>query len=600
MGDIVETGFRNPSDPYSQTDPIVTEFCQKWNIDPTIIRTFIDHWKRIGKVEAPIRPERALNPEVFNLMYSFGLQSHSWLAPFAYIGGRDRCMINTTRLLQGLSNVVKKGKPLILKRGFFGRQWDELRRKATKIREDMDELLMGDLLPTLLSMCSDGLLSMKLPHESELLTFFTVLKSFTQSPEKAVPWSLAFAVHALLTSFFEMQGQNDVEKLGCVAKSSWDTFMYQIHSLVVQPDNGTQAKHWRNNLIQIYSLQNLVRPAHNQGPLIEQRAVWNPLCAGLFMHYVTIFGNLEGGMAMIDSFAQLRMVLHLFNAYIQLGAFSIGDLPFLDWLYDTFKNCKAVWEGPIPKKGELVKRWWISYGASIKYAQQLADATHTRLQGGKNYSSSSIRPPSRMTYRDMTPINPEDIAECFRRVCLHDFTGIEDRYYTAAKRKGNEDSLVYELAVRSNATMDTMESEQRILASNFIVIGAKLNEFVVKLFEVLEWTPQIEQIIAETPNSIKSGRRVNGTSVHPNSWEASDANLRRFIMVTLLAENLLGPMDIVTELNELADFNPDRSLPRAAACMTWLDQINPKEVLFFTPVEIQSEDDDDANDKNDY
>jgi hypothetical protein len=205
-----------------------------------------------------------------------------------------------------------------------------------------------------------------------------------------------------------------------------------------------------------------------------------------------------------------------------------------------------------------------------------------------------------MTYRDMTPINPEDIAECFRRVCLHDFTGIEDRYHTDAQRKGNEDSLVYELAVRSNATMDTMESEQRILASNFIVIGAKLNEFVVKLFEVLEWTPQIEQIIAETPNSIKSGRRVNGTSVHPNSWEASDANLRRFIMVTLLAENLLGPMDIVTELNELADFNPDRSLPRAAACMTWLDQINPKEVLFFTPVEIQSEDDNDVNDKNDY
>jgi hypothetical protein len=71
-------------------------------------------------------------------------------------------------------------------------------------------------------------------------------------------------------------------------------------------------------------------------------------------------------------------------------------------------------------------------------------------------------------------------------------------------------------------------------------------------------------------------------------------------MVTLLAENLLGPMDIVTELNELADFNPDQSLPRAAACMTWLDQINPKEVLFFTPVEIQSEDDNDVNDKNDY
>lgn len=51
------------------------------------------------------------------------------------IGGRDRCMMNTIRLLQGWSNVVKKGKPLILKRGFFEMQ-----------REDMDKLLVGHIL----------------------------------------------------------------------------------------------------------------------------------------------------------------------------------------------------------------------------------------------------------------------------------------------------------------------------------------------------------------------------------------------------------------------------------------------------------------------
>jgi hypothetical protein len=51
------------------------------------------------------------------------------------IGGRDRCMMNTIRLLQGWSNVVKKGKPLIPKRGFFEMQ-----------REDMDKLLVGHIL----------------------------------------------------------------------------------------------------------------------------------------------------------------------------------------------------------------------------------------------------------------------------------------------------------------------------------------------------------------------------------------------------------------------------------------------------------------------
>jgi hypothetical protein len=138
--------------------------------------------------------------------------------------------------------------------------------------------------------------------------------------------------------------------------------------------------------------------------------------------------------------------------------------------------------------------------------------------------------------------------------------------------------------------MDNMENEQRILASNFIVIGAKLNEFVVKLFDVLEWTPHIDHIIATTPNSIKAGRRVNGASVRPNSWLASDSNLRRFSMVTLMAEQLLGPMDVVTSLDELVNFNPDRSLPRTAAFMTMFKQISPQDVLFFTPVEYEDDD----------
>ena len=86
-------------------------------------------------------------------------------------------------------------------------------------------------------MCTDGFLAEEWTRESELLTFFTVLKSFTQSPEKAIPWSLAFAAHALLTSVFEMQGDNDVEKLGRMSKSSWDTYFNQIHSLLDRNDD---------------------------------------------------------------------------------------------------------------------------------------------------------------------------------------------------------------------------------------------------------------------------------------------------------------------------------------------------------------------------
>ena len=583
MGDIIETGFRNPSDDKSNTEPIVKAFCTKWKLNAAAIGGDFEQWKVLGRFEAPLMVEMTLNQQIFGEMMALGLQPHSWLAPFKYIGGRDRCMMNTIRLLQGLSNVVKKDQPLILKRGTFGRQWDEGRKKATKICGDMDELLMGDLLPTLLLMCSNGMLSTKLPRESELLTFFTVLKSFTMSPEKSTPWSLAFSVHALLTSFFEMQGQNDIEKLGKVAKSCFDLYIHQLDSLIEQQNDSVQGKHWRTNLDRLSYLRWLVHPVHNQGPLVEERAIWNPLCSGLFMEYVCFFGNLDSGIAMVDSFAQLRMVLHLYNAFLQIGALDAGNIPFLDWLHHTFKDCKGVWEGPIPKKGEFVKRFWISWGASIKNAQQSANATHTRLRGSTKFTS--VQPP-RVEYRDMTPINPEDIATCFRHVCLHDFAGIEDKYHTDLQRQRAEGSVVYELAVRANATMDTMENEQRILASNFIMIGHILNSFIVELFNVLEWTLSIEQMVAETPNSIKAGRRVNGSSVHPNSWEASDTNFRRDAMVTLLVERLLGPLDIVPTPDALVNFNPDRSLPRTAACLfAYFNKFDPgsSEVLFFSP-----------------
>ena len=301
-------------------------------------------------------------------------------------------------------------------------------------------------------------------------------------------------------------------------------------------------------------------------------------------------GNLEGGMTIIDSFAQ---VLHLYNAFVQVGGFlKVGDIPFLDWLHDIFKDCKAVWEGHIPKKGEFVERWWISFGASIKNAQQLATSTHTRIRDGTNANVTTLQPPPRLDYRDMTPINPEDIAKCFRRVCLHDFAGIEHdfagiegQYQTDSQRERNEGSLLYEFIVRSSATIESMEREQMLLASNFIVFGSKFNAFVAKLFDVvLEWTPQIDQMIAETPDSIKAGERVNGTSVHHNSWEATDTSMRRLTMVHLMAERLLGPLDVVPNLDEILDLNPDRSLFRTAAVLRIFSQINHRDMVFFTPI----------------
>ena len=300
-------------------------------------------------------------------------------------------------------------------------------------------------------------------------------------------------------------------------------------------------------------------------------------------------------MKLIDSIAQLRIVLHLYNAFIQVGGIEIGELPFLDWLYDTFKCCKAIWEGPVPKKGEFVKLWWISYGKSIQYAQHLATEKHTQCRGSTDSNATTIRlqPRLKKWYRDLTPFKAQDISESFRRVCLHDFAGLKDQHRADSQMRQHKGSLMHEWAVQSNATMDAMEREQRLLASNFIVIGSKLSEFIVKLFDVLEWTPKIDQIMAGATPSVKNSvRRVNGKVVHPKAWKASDTNtMRQYVMFEYMVEGLFAPLDVTPTWKEISDYNPDRLIPRSVASLRdYFKHISPSEVLFFSPTTFSGDD----------
>jgi hypothetical protein len=77
----------------------------------------------------------------------------------------------------------------------------------------------------------------------------------------------------------------------------------------------------------------------------QSNSTWNPMCAGTFLLYLTYFNGLENGSRMVDTFAQVRLVLHLYNALLQTKALEIGELKFLDFLHKEFANCKGVWGG---------------------------------------------------------------------------------------------------------------------------------------------------------------------------------------------------------------------------------------------------------------
>lgn len=453
LGDGLECGFRNPSDPHNHIKTLDAEFSHHWQLPADLLRTNMPlnaaSIAQFARVQVMLHQEKAMSRQLMSLMASHQIDQ-AWLPRAAFIGGKERPIAHTIRLLQGLSNVISPGRGLTLKRGYFGPQWNETSKQAKQIALDMDELLMGDILPHLLAMCNKTLLSSDLPFENELLPLFVQLKGFVKKPERPVSWALAFSIHSILTAVFEVQGSHCVQTLGETAKAAFFHYMEQLKTCLERIGTVATSKYWGQNLMKLYHLQLLVRsPLESEQAATLHRAVWNPLCAGTFLNYLAYFGNLDGGLAMIDSFAQLRMVLHLYNAFIQQGAINPGGIELLDRLYAQFRNCKAVWEGPLPERGEFVKRWWIAYGTAVEEAKRRSD--EAKEFGSDQFSTS--RNNSDITRR-MTPIKPEELATSYRRICLRDFSGVVDKYHNPRQKREGKGNAVYEFTVLVNDTLD--------------------------------------------------------------------------------------------------------------------------------------------------
>lgn len=208
LGDVMECSFRNPSDPYNKSNSLVTEFLEQWQFpndtpiplhknslvgETSSVQHIFSAAEAVAKLEVPIEPE--LNCPARRIATNLGLESHSWLPNSPYIG-KNRSITHTIRLIQALSNIVEdqKGR-LFLREGSFGQGWSRRKKPVPRMQIDMDDLLMNYILPSLINMCSEGLISKNLPYQEELFTGFAQVKSFVKIPERPVSWSLAFTVY---------------------------------------------------------------------------------------------------------------------------------------------------------------------------------------------------------------------------------------------------------------------------------------------------------------------------------------------------------------------------------------------------------------------
>ena len=529
MGDLFESEFRCKDDKSMRTETIVAAFCTKWNLEATSISHFISLWTFMGSMEA-------------RLIEDVSTDQKRWLASFKNIGDRDHSIINTVHQLQFVGfymNTIKAGKL-------------ESMNAGSKKFGEMDEYMFSRL-NTLLHGCSLGMLSNTEANESELLTFYTPLKSFTLSPAKAVPWSLAFAVHALRMSFVEMQGDNDYENLGTMARASYKKYFDQINSIIPHHTDKRERQHLNYMHYLRLSVPTDCTPA-------AAKLTWSPLCSGLAMKYVSFYANLNLGTRLVNRTSQLRLVLHLHNAFVQVGALRDGGIPFLDWLHDTFKDNRCVWGGKVPKSGEFVKRWFVANGTSAKGAQNLANGFHRLLGSSTMRKNISNDTAPREMIRLMGDILPADIAVCYRRICLRDFGNIEDPKLSDFD-PSQHISVVNELTVRAKAIIDTMKKEQSLLAANYALIGHLLQEHII---EVLETSGVLQEI--EAP--FMYGQ-----------------NAPLIPVIHAMVEHVIAPLDVAPTLDAMGRFDP--RFPLLARLFDKFVHIFSKiklsDVQFFTP-----------------
>jgi hypothetical protein len=153
LGDAIECVFRSPSDPSNKGPSLVRDFLKRWQFrdraDVPGVKQLVNAVQDEAGLEVEIGQEKNVN--LLLSSFSGEMQGFTWLCD-EYIG-MNRSITHTIRLVQSLSNLIKdlNGR-LISRKGCFGPDFDPT-RPVSRIQVEMDELLMGDVLPLLINMC---------------------------------------------------------------------------------------------------------------------------------------------------------------------------------------------------------------------------------------------------------------------------------------------------------------------------------------------------------------------------------------------------------------------------------------------------------------
>ena len=443
--------------------------------------------------------------------------------PFwASING-DNSILNTMKILEGFgSGVCPSCRPeeesnafLAKLLSFGGNVWRDS-NPVSSIRGDLDTTLIAIMMQYTQSKWRiDG---GEVPMEKQMLPLVSLFRKGCEFKPRP-SFALIFALHAMLMSIFELQGDGDISRIRDLAKNSFDRFMSQAGEHL-ELDIPCPSK--REACLQVItSLKRVTEPSDDAdfsqthsltSEDLHNLLIWNPMSAGMLLAYTNIFISLSGGFYAMSLNEDLSVVLHLYNALKRRNLVD-DDLPLLADIDRYFEKSKSIWNGwEKPDQGKFVYRLHLSMGATHEMAVYAQDKAAGEKPVNKPAVSQAIIDRTRKTSKRVaTEIEPAEVSLAFRRYCHNDFEVIDKKVILFRGKDLNEPLTIdpksewpvpwqiHESQIRLICASILNDFESRLLQYNMVAVGTVFSQFLCETFD-----PNNNAHIAEFDTKLKA------------------------------------------------------------------------------------------------
>lgn len=339
MADLIESVFQGHQ--YDHGRGIILDFCKRWKL-PKETRNKITNFG-VGVWLSILRDTATSIEKNIYKKFDQHFPERERLGEYSSLSG-DTSFLNTVKILDLFRSWSFGGNHIFDTAYNLQALWHE-KNLATSLRGDMDLSTTQPILMFLIAIWSPD--SPGVQHEKELLPLHHLLRHWFPNVRKpkALTFAHAFAVHMIVLSIFEVQGDHDVALITELTKSYVSKYVEQMSRLVGDDATGS-AKQYKKVIASLKSLLYLDPPVsqtetvsslfpQEDSKRCEQIALWSPVSCGMIMQYIMLGPSLVEGATVMDWRTQTRVALHLFNALKQRGL--VGPLfwlmqGYMEWL----------------------------------------------------------------------------------------------------------------------------------------------------------------------------------------------------------------------------------------------------------------------------